>query len=135
MAGNQEDFLSDRDLVSLAKEWIGSLVDAGQPSSSTYEPPTYPQYSPDPTKEEPAMAMLDSDEQIMGPGVGNLLMLLHPWMRGAKGATATHWEYKEMARRNLDQILRNAERRGRAKSLAQEGMSPAPRYPSGYEGG
>jgi hypothetical protein len=86
---NQEDLLSDSDLAALAKEWLSSLFqsDAGQPSASTYEPPTYPQYSPDPTEEELAMTMLDSDEQFMGPGVGNLLMLL-PWMRAAKAAQA-----------------------------------------------
>ena len=53
MAGNQEDFLSDRDLVALAKEWLGSLVGAGQPEvdPATGLPPVSippPQYSIDP---------------------------------------------------------------------------------------
>ena len=87
MAGNQEDFLSERDLAALAKEWLSSLFqpDAGQPSASTYEPPTYPQYSPDPTDEERKRAMLDSDETIKGPGIGEALLVLPPG-RAAKAA-------------------------------------------------
>ena len=62
--------------------------DAGQPSASTYEPPTYPQYSPDPTEEELAMAMLDSDEQITGPGIGEAITFMPPGGLAAKGLGA-----------------------------------------------
>ena len=50
-----------------------------------YEPPTYPQYSPDPTDEERKRAMLDSDETIKGPGIGEALLVLPPG-RAAKAA-------------------------------------------------
>ena len=50
-----------------------------------YEPPATPQYSPDPTKEELVRAMLDSDETVQGPGIGEALLVLPPG-RAAKAA-------------------------------------------------
>jgi len=73
MAGNQEDFLSDRDLVALAKEWLGSLVGAGQPEvdPATGLPPVSippPQYSMDPRFQ----TQIGADPEprfIGGPGI------------------------------------------------------------------
>ena len=148
MAGNQEDFLSDRDLAALAKEWLSSLFqpDAGQPSARTYEPPTYPQYSPDPTEEELAMAMLDSDEQITGPGIGEAITFMPPGGLAAKGLGAAtksllHLIYNKggyLRRRRLEklsgQMFRDSEKarlgpdeykRWRRRALKAQGRDQA----------
>ena len=50
MAGNQEDFLSDRDLEPLARQWMDLLKSAVSEGfqGPAYEQPATPQYSPEP---------------------------------------------------------------------------------------
>ena len=131
MAGNQEDFLSERDLAALAKEWLSSLFqpDAGQPSASTYDPPTYPQYSPDPTDEERKRAMLDSDEQVTGPGIGEAITFMPPGGLAAKGLGAATKSLLQLLKRGKgdDALMKSLLKKIRAKRLAERRFRDAER--------
>ena len=73
MANNQDDLLSDNDLASLAREWLGSLVGAGQPEvdPATGLPPMGvppPQYSIDP-RFQTQIGADPGPRVIGGPGI------------------------------------------------------------------
>jgi Sec-independent protein translocase protein TatA len=81
-----------------------------------YEPPTYPQYSPDPTKEELVRAMLDSDETIQGPGIGEALLVLPPG-RAAKAATGAAKAAGKARKAQIDRSMQDAIRQTQKKNL------------------
>ena len=114
MADNQKDFLADSDLVALAREWLGSLVGAGQPEvdPATGLPPMGvppAQYSIDPRFQtqigaDPGPRFIGGpgilEHAATGPvaGVQGLRSLLRLLLKGKGGKKATDDLGKEMFR-------------------------------------
>ena len=83
MAGNQEDFLSDRDLEPLAKQWLdlvkSAISEHLRGGGKAYEPPTYPQYSPEPA---PSEEIVQTGMPVDPGALGSLLRLLFAPKKG-----------------------------------------------------
>ncbi len=84
MAGNQEDFLSDRDLEPLARQWMDLLKAAVSEGfqGPAYEQPATPQYSPEPA---PAEEIVQTGIPFGPVAIRSLLKLFLGMGRNAPG--------------------------------------------------